>query len=92
MSTSPAKRATSTSRLYLEELLQNLITNAIKYTPEGSVTVSSVDCCNVCFGVDTGIGIGKSDQRKFSIVFTARKIIMLAKPTAPDSASMCPQN
>ena len=55
-----------TSRLYLEELLQNLITNAIKYTPEGSVTVSvNRDCCNVCFDVrDTGIGIGKSDQKK----------------------------
>lgn len=54
------------SRLYLEELLQNLITNAIKYTPEGSVTVSvKRDHDKVCFEViDTGIGIGKSDQKK----------------------------
>ena len=54
------------SRLYLEELLQNLITNAIKYTPDGSVTVSvKRDHNKVCFEViDTGIGIGKSDQKK----------------------------
>lgn len=58
--------AVYTSRLYLEELLQNLITNAIKYTQEGAVTISvKRDCCNVCFDVsDTGIGIGKSDQKK----------------------------
>lgn len=54
------------SRLYLEELLQNLITNAIKYTPEGSVTVSvKQDHGKVHFEIiDTGIGIGKSDQKK----------------------------
>ena len=54
------------SRLYLEELLQNLITNAIKYTPEGSVTLAiKRDHGSVCFQIiDTGIGIGKSDQKK----------------------------
>ena len=54
------------SRLYLEELLQNLITNAIKYTIEGSVTLSvKRDNEKICFEVtDTGIGIGKSDQKK----------------------------
>lgn len=54
------------SRLYLEELLQNLITNAIKYTPEGSVTLAiKRDHDSVCFQIiDTGIGIGKSDQKK----------------------------
>ncbi len=54
------------SRLYLHELLQNFITNAIKYTKEGSITlsVSSVGK-NLRFEVaDTGIGISKSDQSK----------------------------
>ena len=54
------------SRLYLEELLQNLITNAIKYTPKGSVTLAvKRDHDTISFEViDTGIGIGKSDQKK----------------------------
>lgn len=55
-----------TSRLYLHELLQNFITNSIKYTREGSVTLAirkSGD--EVSFSVsDTGIGISKSDQAK----------------------------
>lgn len=54
------------SRLYLEELLQNFITNALKYTKDGSVTIvgkRSKDM--VCFMVkDTGIGISRSDQNK----------------------------
>jgi len=54
------------SRLYLHELLQNFITNAIKYTRDGSVTLKihkSRD--EVRFEVsDTGIGISKSDQAK----------------------------
>lgn len=54
------------SRLYLEELLQNFITNAIKYTKEGIVTVSAKQRSgNVTFTVkDTGIGISKTDQQK----------------------------
>lgn len=54
------------SRLYLEELLQNFITNSIKYTREGSVTLHvHLDNKTVHFAVsDTGIGIGKSDQKK----------------------------
>lgn len=55
-----------TSRLYLEELLQNFITNAIKYTHEGGLTVIVRQSDGeVTFAVkDTGIGIGKSDQAK----------------------------
>lgn len=53
-----------TSRLYLEEILQNFITNAIKYTKEGTVTfgakMESADKIRF-FVKDTGIGIGKSD-------------------------------
>ncbi len=54
------------SRLYLEELLQNLITNALKYTKEGSVTIIvKHESGNVKFSIkDTGIGISKSDQAK----------------------------
>ncbi len=54
------------SRLYLEELLQNFITNAIKYTKEGSVTIVAKRTKNVVtFTVkDTGIGISRSDQNK----------------------------
>lgn len=56
----------SASRLYLKELLQNFITNAIKYTREGSITLivkRTED--TITFEVkDTGIGISKSDQTK----------------------------
>lgn len=54
------------SRLYLKELLQNFITNAIKYTKEGEVTLKvSRDDDALTFEVhDTGIGISKSDQAK----------------------------
>jgi signal transduction histidine kinase len=54
------------SHLYLRELLQNFITNAIKYTKEGSVTLRAErDGQTVRFEVsDTGIGISKSDQVK----------------------------
>lgn len=52
------------SRLYLEELLQNFITNAIKYTKEGSVTIiAKRKGSTVTFSVkDTGIGISRTDQ------------------------------
>lgn len=54
------------SRLYLEELLQNFITNAIKYTTQGSVTIIARSSAGkVMFSVkDTGIGISRSDQNK----------------------------
>lgn len=55
-----------TSRLYLKELLQNFVTNAIKYTKEGSVTITVKQTAGVIsFTVkDTGIGISKVDQKK----------------------------
>lgn len=54
------------NRLYLEELLQNFLTNSIKYTKKGSVDIifKKVDD-KIIFSVkDTGIGISKSDQSK----------------------------
>lgn len=55
------------SSLYLQELLQNFITNAIRYTPKGSVTISikKQKDGQIKFKVkDTGIGIGKADLGK----------------------------
>lgn len=58
----------NTSKLYIEELLQNIITNSIKYTKEGSITISikpNSDGTAARFEIrDTGIGISKSDQAK----------------------------
>ena len=60
----------ASSKLYVREILQNFITNAIKYTQTGSVTVSAKpqqrDSTNgVLFAIhDTGIGISRSDQEK----------------------------
>ncbi len=53
------------SRLYLKELLQNFVTNAIKYTKTGEVTVVAKKQENtLLFSVkDTGIGMSKSDQQ-----------------------------
>lgn len=56
-----------TSRLYLQELLQNFLDNAIKYTQKGSVTLSikKQKDGSVLFKVkDTGIGINKVDLAK----------------------------
>lgn len=56
----------NTSRLYLKELLQNFITNALKYTKEGEILlkVSRNDDLLTFEVHDTGIGISKSDQAK----------------------------
>lgn len=53
-------------KLYVREILQNFITNAIKYTENGSVTIiAETDDRGVMFRVrDTGIGISKSDKEK----------------------------
>lgn len=55
-----------TSRLYLQELLQNLVQNAIKYTEKGSITIKiHKKGKDIHFAVaDTGIGIAKSDKEK----------------------------
>lgn len=56
----------TTNRLYIEEILQNLITNALKYTEQGSITLhaSRVEG-GVMFAVkDTGAGIAKNEKEK----------------------------
>jgi PAS domain S-box-containing protein len=54
------------SKLYAREILQNFITNAIKYTPKGHVHLEALAGNKaVIFKVtDTGIGISKSDQER----------------------------
>ncbi len=62
----PKLELLSSSKLYVREVLQNFITNAIKYTQRGSVTITAKPHPKgVEFAVtDTGIGISKSDQDK----------------------------
>ena len=54
------------SKLYTREILQNFVTNAIKYTEKGNVTIGAeADHKGIRFSVhDSGIGISKSDQEK----------------------------
>ncbi len=54
------------SRLYVREILQNFITNAIKYSDKGTVTIKvEPNKGGVLFSVsDQGIGISVSDQKK----------------------------
>lgn len=62
----PHLETLSSSELYVREILQNFITNAIKYTEKGSITVSAQPKeGGVLFMVsDTGIGISKADQER----------------------------
>lgn len=54
------------SKLYVTEVLQNFISNAIKYTERGSVSIeASASPIGVRFAViDSGIGISKADQKR----------------------------
>lgn len=60
----PALGNVVASRLYLKELVQNFVTNAIKYTKTGGILLSvKKDGKRIVFAVkDTGIGMSKSDQ------------------------------
>jgi PAS domain S-box-containing protein len=62
----PRLELLQSSKLYVREILQNFITNAIKYTEKGHVKLSAKPKENgVEFAVtDTGIGISKTDQEK----------------------------
>jgi len=53
------------SKLYVREILQNFLTNALKYTEKGGITIAARPAENgVTFTVsDTGIGISHSDQK-----------------------------
>lgn len=62
----PSLEVLQSSKLYVKEILQNFITNAIKYTQQGSVHLSAhKKPGGVLFEVsDTGIGISKADKEK----------------------------
>lgn len=62
----PQLELLQSGRLYVREILQNFITNAIKYTEHGSITLGArPKPGGVEFFVqDTGIGISKPDQEK----------------------------
>lgn len=62
----PKLKALHSSKLYVQEILQNFITNSIKYTEKGSITLKAFQKDNgVLFEVsDTGIGISKTDREK----------------------------
>jgi PAS domain S-box-containing protein len=63
---SPHLETLHSSQLYSREILQNFVTNAIKYTESGSVTIGATPSPKgVRFTVtDTGIGISRPDQEK----------------------------
>lgn len=54
------------SRLYVREILQNFLTNAIKYTQKGHVIIGAKPKNNGVefFVSDTGIGISRADQER----------------------------
>jgi PAS domain S-box-containing protein len=56
----------NSSQLYIREILQNFVTNSLKYTEKGGIVMSAERLDDgIKFMVkDTGIGISKSDQNK----------------------------
>lgn len=64
MDVEPNLPRVKTSRLYLEEILENFLTNALKYTKTGTVTIGGnlVEGKTIRLWVkDSGIGMSKSD-------------------------------
>ena len=59
------------SQLYTKEILQNFVTNAIKYTEKGGITLKSLPTSDgVDLSVsDSGIGIDNDEQRKLFTKF-----------------------
>lgn len=62
----PRLRLLRSSKLYVREILQNFITNALKYTEKGHIDIEARQSdTGVVFKVhDTGIGISKTDQER----------------------------
>ncbi len=62
----PKLELLKSSKLYVREIIQNFVTNAIKYTEQGSVTMGAIAKeGGVEFYVrDTGIGISQGDKER----------------------------
>lgn len=62
----PTLELLHSSRLYVREILQNFVTNAIKYTETGHITIGAHKReGGVLFTVtDTGIGLSKADKER----------------------------
>lgn len=62
----PTLQLLNSSKLYVREIIQNFVTNAIKYTDAGQILLQAkAKQGGVEFSVsDSGIGISKSDQQK----------------------------
>lgn len=62
----PSLQLLRSAPLYVREIMQNFVTNAIKYTEKGHVTIEAIQKKNgVTFEVsDTGIGLSKADQQR----------------------------
>jgi two-component system, OmpR family, phosphate regulon sensor histidine kinase PhoR len=62
----PRLELLQSNKLYTKEILQNFITNALKYTDKGQITLhAAADPKGVRFAIeDTGIGISKPDQER----------------------------
>lgn len=62
----PGLEVLNTGKLYAKEILQNFMTNAIKYTEEGSVTIGArpKDEGVEFYVQDSGIGLSKADKEK----------------------------
>jgi two-component system phosphate regulon sensor histidine kinase PhoR len=63
---SPQLEILMSSKLYVREIMQNFITNAIKYTEKGHITIGAkpADKGVAIWVEDTGIGISISDQER----------------------------
>jgi len=66
MQVDPQLELINSSKMYVKEVLQNFITNALKYTEQGNITIDAKKTQNgAVFTVsDTGIGISRNDQAK----------------------------
>lgn len=63
---SPRLELLRSSKLYVREVLQNFITNALKYTEKGHITIGARPAAKGVYlwVEDSGIGMSKSDQEK----------------------------
>ncbi len=73
-------------RLYLTRILDNLISNAVKFSPQNKTVVVSIEPNDdfVCIGVkDNGPGISEQDQQNLYMKFRP----LSAKPTEGESST-----